>query len=70
MFFSKKLNKIKNLNHCFFSRKGGYSSGIYKSLNCGVGSSDKKEKVIKNLKKVSKKMGCKKNCLIIILSYN
>ena len=43
MFFSKKLQKFKNIKHCFFSRKNGVSKGDYKSLNCGLGSSDKKE---------------------------
>ena len=27
MFFSSKLNKFKNLKHCFFSRKNGISNG-------------------------------------------
>ena len=56
MFYSKKLKKFKNIKHCFFSRKGGFSKGIYKSLNCGKGSKDKKENVYKNLTLVSKKM--------------
>ena len=43
MFFSKKLLKYKQLNHCFFNRVGGASKGIYKSLNCGKGSNDKKK---------------------------
>ena len=33
MFFSKKLQKFKNIKHCFFSRKGGHSTGLYKSLS-------------------------------------
>ena len=44
MFFSKKLKKFENLEHCFFSRKNGVSKGIYKSLNCGLGSKDDKKK--------------------------
>ena len=47
MFYSKKLKKFKNIKHCFFSRKGGFSKGIYKSLNCGRGSKDKKKKYFK-----------------------
>ena len=43
MFYSKKLNKFKRIKHCFFSRKGGFSKGLYKSLNCGKGSKDKKK---------------------------
>jgi len=66
MFFSKKLKKFKNIKHCFFSRKNGFSSGIYKSLNCGTGSLDKKENVLKNIEYVSKKIGCQANSLITL----
>jgi len=66
MFFSKKLQKFKNIKHCFFSRKDGFSKGDYKSLNCGLGSSDKKENVLKNLEVVSKKIGCKNESLITL----
>jgi len=66
MFFSKKFRKYKNLKHCFFSRKNGFSDGRYKSLNCGLGSKDKRKNIIKNLKYVSKKIGCKKNFLITL----
>ena len=66
MFFSKKLKKFKNIRHCFFSRKNGISEGLYKSLNCGLGSDDKKENVLKNLELVSKKIGCNKKSLITL----
>ena len=56
MFYSKKFKKFKNIKHCFFSRKGGFSKGIYQSLNCGKGSRDKKKSVYKNLSFVSEKM--------------
>ena len=56
MFYSKKFKKFKNIKHCFFSRNGGFSKGIYQSLNCGKGSKDKKKNVYKNLSFVSKKM--------------
>tara|TARA_B100001250_G_C19579248_1_gene691241 strand:+ start:53 stop:823 length:771 start_codon:yes stop_codon:yes gene_type:complete len=56
MFYSKKFKKFRNINHCFFSRKGGFSKGIYESLNCGKGSKDNKKNVNKNLALVSKKM--------------
>jgi len=39
---SKKLSQQKEISHGFFNRNGGKSSGIYKSLNCGSGSKDKK----------------------------
>ena len=66
MFFSSKLNKFKNLQHCFFSRRNGVSKGYYESLNCGLGSGDKKENVLKNLKLVSKKIACKEKFLITL----
>ena len=66
MFFSKKLQKFKNLKHCFFSRKNGVSKGCYESLNCGLGSDDKIENVLKNLEFVCKKIGCKEKSLITL----
>ena len=48
MFFSKKLNKFSSVRHCFFSKNGGISQGIYNSLNCGLGSNDDKKNVQKN----------------------
>ena len=56
MIVSKKLSKFKKIKHGFFNRSGGKSKGIYKSLNCGYGSKDKKINVIKNLNIVKKKI--------------
>ena len=56
MFYSKKFKKFNNIKHCFFSRRGGFSKGIYQSLNCGKGSKDNKINVNRNLSLVSKKM--------------
>ena len=66
MIISEKLKKFKNVQHAFFNREGGVSSGIYKSLNCGIGSYDKKINVIKNLKIVCKKIGCTQNKLLLL----
>ncbi len=66
MIYSKKFKKLKEINHCFFSRKGGYSQGVYKSLNCGRGSKDKKINIQKNLEYISKKMSVKKENLILM----
>ena len=66
MFFSKKLAKFKNIKHCFFSRQNGFSDGYYKSLNCGLGSKDKKENVLKNLYFVSNKIECERESLITL----
>ena len=56
MFISKKLSKFQKINHGFFNRNGGKSTGIYKSLNCGLGSKDKIDIIKKNLKIVKNKI--------------
>ena len=66
MFYSKKLLKQKEIRHCFFNRKGGKSKGIYKSLNCGKGSLDKKNHVNANLIIASKKLSKASNKLILL----
>ena len=66
MFYSKKLKKIKQIKHCFFSKKNGFSKGIYKGLNCGKGSKDKKENIKKNLDYVAKKMNVERDKLILM----
>ena len=66
MIKSKKLRKFKNIKHGFFNSTGGVSSGLYKSLNCGIGSKDKKINVINNLKIVSKKISIGKNKLVLL----
>ena len=56
MIKSKKLSECKAIVHGFFNRKGGVSKGIYESLNCGIGSSDNKNNVKKNLRIACKKI--------------
>ena len=66
MLKSKKLSKFKKIRHGFFNRLGGVSKGIYKSLNCGLGSGDKIIDVRKNIEIVCQKIGCNKNNLILL----
>ena len=66
MFYSKKLKKIKKVKHCFFSRKKGFSKGIYESLNCGRGSKDNKKNIQKNLKFVAQTMAVERAKLILM----
>ena len=66
MFYSKKFREFKEIKHCFFSRKGGFSKGLYRSLNCGRGSGDNKKNVLKNLNYVSKKMNTELKQLILM----
>jgi YfiH family protein len=66
MFYSKKLKKFKGIKHCFFSRKGGFSKGLYRGLNCGRGSKDNKINILKNLAYVSQKFFVNKDKLILM----
>ena len=66
MIQSKLIKKYKNISHGFFNSLGGYSKGIYKSLNCGIGSRDKKTHINANLKKVCNQVGCSKKNLVLL----
>ena len=44
-------------SHGFFTRKGGASSGIFRGLNCGHGSSDQTEAVAINRERVAEALG-------------
>ena len=66
MFYSKRFKEFTNINHCFFSKKGGFSKGLYKSLNCGRGSKDNKINILRNLKYVSKKIGVEYRNLVLM----
>ena len=66
MFYSRKLKKQKQIKHCFFSRKNGFSKGLYKGLNCGRGSKDNKNNINKNLDFVAKKMAVERSSLILM----
>ena len=66
MYYSKKIKKFRDIKHCFFSNRNGFSKGIYKSLNCGKGSSDNKKNIQKNLNFVAKKMNVKSDYLVLM----
>jgi polyphenol oxidase len=57
----RTLEKITSdalpVQHGFFTRKGGASSGIFSGLNCGPGSSDQAEVVAINRARVAEAMG-------------
>jgi len=63
---SKKLSRFKNIEHAFFNRLGGQSTTMFKSLNCGLGSSDKKKNVLKNLEIVGNRIKAKKKKIILL----
>ena len=66
MIVSKRLINQKKVYHRFFNKSGGTSKGIYKSLNCGLGSNDKKNNVKKNLEIARKYFGKKTKNIYLI----
>ena len=66
MIKSKRLLKQKKISHGFFNKNGGKSKGIYKSLNCGLGSNDKRKDVKKNLKIVKKNIIIKSRYIFLL----
>lgn len=51
------LDALSGIRYGFFTREGGVSSSIYKSLNCGVGSRDDKGYVFKNRARAARTLG-------------
>ena len=70
MIKSKKLATIKNLKHAFFNSVGGKSKNIYKSLNCGPGSKDKKSYIKKNLEIVRKNISKKAKNIFLLHQFH
>lgn len=51
------LGALDGVRHGFFTREGGVSDGLYASLNCGVGSKDVTERVLRNRSRVARHLG-------------
>ena len=51
------LAALSGVTHGFFGRQGGVSDGIYASLNCGPGSSDRAEAVAENRRRCAAALG-------------
>ncbi len=49
--------KLDGIRHGFFTRQGGVSSGIYTSLNIGLGSDDERSSVLENRDRVADQLG-------------
>lgn len=48
-----ELCDLPGIDHGFFGREGGISGGIHASLNCGLGSKDRREDVVENRRRVA-----------------
>lgn len=54
---SETLSALAGIDHAFFTRKGGASSGIYKSRNIGLGSKDQRDDVLENRTRCAADLG-------------
>ncbi len=57
MIQAKTLADLDSVQHGFFTRRGGVSSGLYSSLNCGYGSGDSPDNVRENRRRVAGTFG-------------
>lgn len=58
--------ELTDIRHGFFTRLGGVSEGLYASLNCGLGSNDKRENVLENRRRVAEEMGTEPQRLLTL----
>jgi YfiH family protein len=54
---SPALNALSGIRHAFFTRQGGISTGIYTSLNGGLGSHDDPANVTENRRRMAQALG-------------
>lgn len=64
MIAAASLSHFPNVRHAFFTRDGGVSSGIYESLNGGIGSNDAHENVRENRARMAAALGVKPTHLV------
>ena len=55
------LTAISGIKHGFFTREGGTSAGLYKTLNCGWGAKDDTVAVVDNRARVAQHLGASAN---------
>lgn len=60
----RRLDKIPGIRHCFTTRQGGVSKGIFSSLNLSFHRGDDAADVTKNYARVAEAMGCCKEQIV------
>ena len=55
---------LAGIRHAFFTREGGVSTGLYASLNGGIGSADSAADVAENRARMAAALGVEPRCLI------
>ena len=65
IYYHKSRNLL-GAKHGFYTRKGGVSSGIYRGLNCGLGSNDNSKLVNQNRSLVAQSMNVSPSALTFV----
>jgi hypothetical protein len=56
--------RLNGISHGFFTREGGHSTGLFASLNCGMGSGDDRNTVGRNRAIVAERLGVAPHALL------
>jgi YfiH family protein len=64
MLHAPSLSALAGIRHAFFTRKGGVSGGLYRSLNGGIGSDDAPANVAENRTRMAAAVGVQPECLL------
>lgn len=65
-YLTTDLEKLKFLQHGFFTRIGGMSDGVFAGLNCAYSSGDSRESVTANRAKVAETLGVTVDRLVTV----
>lgn len=60
------LNDVRGVRHAFFTRRGGVSTGIHASLNCGFGAGDDPEAVRENRRRAVAALAVRRGRLLTL----
>lgn len=64
MILQAETLALSGIRHGFFTREGGVSTGLYASLNGGVGSADNAAHVAENRARMAAALGVEPRCLV------
>ncbi len=64
MIRAPALDVLNGIQHGFLTRKGGVSTGIFASLNCGYGSGDLESNILINRERAANKLGLSADNLV------
>jgi YfiH family protein len=64
MMLAAETLTLPGVRHAFFTRQGGVSTGLYSTLNGGIGSADDATHVAENRNRMAAVLGVEPHCLI------